>query len=387
MTLVAAPLILSKYLFQKKYRGILFVRLGLKIPRLQLDPEKSTLWVHAASLGEMRAAGIFIEKIRLEYPDHQIVTSCLTTTGFEEARKIPNVFSIILPSDLFTRHLIAKIEPDILFLVEGDIWPNMVHAAKKVIVVNGKLSERTAFFLQRFPFLRTLLLKPIDHWLVQSPIHRERLLNLGFPEEQIHVTGDIKASALADNSAPYPREGILLVSTHKGEERLLLEALLPTKTFLILAPRHPERFPEVEELLKELQVSYTLYSSKTTAPASQVLLIDQMGVLPQFYKACKVSIVGGSFVEGVGGHNLLEPLIYGSIPMFGPYIHKQLHLKEFLDLHEVGILTQPHEVFEKLEATLTDPQNLVRLQQRIAKAKESMGQALEKTLTTLKSLS
>ncbi len=376
-----APILLYKYLIRGKYRGILAIRLGIRVPDVVLEPNKAVLWVHAASLGEMRAAHSFVKKLQQQFPQKQILLSCLTNTGFQEAQKIAGAVAIILPSDLYTARLIKKVDPEVLFLVEGDIWPNMVREAKKVIVINGKISEKTALWFKRLPFIKRWLLDPIDLWCVQSLMHQERLIEAGVAPNRVIVTGDIKTSPVIDSVLAYSAKGILIASTHKGEERLLVEALLPLSELLMIAPRHPERFCEVAELLKEMGVSFVTYSSKEPLGSSQVLLIDAIGVLPQFYKAAKVSVLGGSFVQGIGGHNLLEPLFYDSIPVYGPFIEKQTHLKQILDLHEVGSCIGAKGVFDEVKSLLEGPGS----EERISSIKGQLGGALAKTMSILRS--
>ncbi|MBM3195056.1 MAG: hypothetical protein FJZ60_04745, partial [Chlamydiae bacterium] len=193
-TLVAAPAILFKYFFFGKYRGILLKRLGLSFDIPNVSDSKPVFWVHGVSLGEIRAASCFVDALQKDHPDHQIILSALTGTGYQAATKISGVIPYLLPSDLWTSLVMKRIDPKCLFLIEGDIWPNMVMSARRVLVVNGKISENTFFWVKWFPIAKRYLVDPIHFWAVQSEIYRDRLMKLGVFEEKVVVTGDIKGA-------------------------------------------------------------------------------------------------------------------------------------------------------------------------------------------------
>ncbi len=378
-TILAAPILLWKYLFQKKYRGVLLVRLGLSVPQVQLKSGEDCFWVHAVSLGEVRASKAFIARLQRAHPDTKIIFSTLTKTGFEELKKVENVIPVLLPSDLYTSTLVRRLNPKVLFLVEGDIWPNMVAAAKRVVVINGKISQRTLRWLQIFPFVKDLLLKPVDFWCVQSEIFLERLYRLGVEKEKISITGDIKTSMEPVAMEPFCKKGILLVSSHRGEEKVFLEQLLEKGLFLMVAPRHPERFDEVACLLDTMGVPYRRSSSDEAFEGSEpysVLLIDEIGVMPKYYRSAICTVVGGSLVEGIGGHNLIEPILYGSVPIYGPFVEKQRHLKSILSDRAIG--------FECTKATIASVvlgliDSLEVLKEQVKKI-ENIGEDFQKPL-------
>jgi len=381
-TLMAAPILVWKYLFQKKYRGVLLVRLGLSVPQVQAKSGEDCFWVHAVSLGEVRASKAFIARLQKAHPKTKIIFSTLTNTGFEELKKFENVFPVLLPSDLYTSTLVRRSNPKILFLVEGDIWPNMVAAAKKVVVINGKISQRTLRWLQMFPFVKDLLLRPVDFWCVQSEIFLERLLRLGVEKEKISITGDIKTAVEPVSVEPFHRKGVLLVSSHRGEERFFLEQLLEKGLFLMVAPRHPERFDEVANLLDAMGAPFCRSSSLEAFKGYKgseiypVLLIDQIGLMPKYYRSAMCTVVGGTLVEGIGGHNLIEPVLYGSVPIYGPFIEKQRHLKRILDDRGIG--------FECTKATIASVvlgliDSLEVLKEQVKKI-ENIGQDFQKPL-------
>lgn len=382
-TLVAAPAILFKYLFFGKYRGILLKRLGLSFDIPNVLDSKPVFWVHGVSLGEIRAASCFVDALQKDHPDHQIILSALTGTGYQAATKISGVIPYLLPSDLWTSFVMKRIDPKCLFLIEGDIWPNMVMSARRVLVVNGKISKNTFFWLKWFPIAKRYLVNPIHFWAVQSEIYRDRLLKLGVFEEKVVVTGDIKGAMRPNPTLPFSKKGLLLASTHHGEEELLLRALLPFDQMILLAPRHPERFDEVEQLLRKMGLLFTRSSDPKNIDHVQVLLIDEMGVLPKYYSSADCTIVGGSFIPKVGGHNLLEPILYGSVPLFGPWTEKQEHQKSLLQEHGVGFCLKIDEIKEGVVEILYEQDRLQNQKEKMVEIHAHMQRPLQATLECL----
>ena len=399
-TFFVAPFLICKSLFWGKYRGILLLRLGLRLPKIVVDPNKENLWVHAVSLGEVKAAKAFIDSLKKTYPKKGIYLSTLTQTGLMEANKIMGVVPFLLPGDLITWFLIRKIRPQTLFLVEGDVWPNMVLAAKNVIVINGKMSLKTARALQYFPFLKPLLLAPISFWCMQTQLYADRLKQLGVREGQIQVTGDIKISMQPVEATPFFKRGVLLASSHPMEENLVLNCLDRLGVFLMIAPRHPERFSEVEELLRAKNIPFfcsnkltlnhfgeSSVEEKFLQKGVRVLLINEIGKLPTFYRAAACTIVGGSLFPGVGGHNLIEPLLYDSFPLFGPYIDKQLHLKALLSEWNLYRDCTPENLQDRVLEFLDNPTLRSELEQSLKRARAFMDKPLALTLDRLRDLS
>jgi len=382
VTAFIAPAILYKYLFKGKYRGVLLIRLGLKRPIIPIEEGQSYFWVHAVSLGEAKAATLFVQQLQQNYPQTKVVFSCLTTTGLSVAKQIPGVIPLILPQDYLTKGLIKQVNPKAIFFVEGDLWPNMLDAKCPIYVLNGKISQKTAWILSRFSFVKQLLIEPVRFWCVQSDLVKDRLELLGVEPAKIAVTTDIKMSLEpVVKQMQYP-EGILVISTHPKEEELLMEQLLQLNKIIYLAPRHPERCKEVEQNLEKSKISFCRYG-ETLRDGDRVYLINKVGVLADFFYSCPVTIMGGSFIENIGGHNLVEPILYGSVPFYGPHIFKQLHLHKILQNSRLDGSTTIETLANDIQEKIFNPINYCTLQQAIEVCKKDWKRPLEQTCSIL----
>ncbi|MFI5334976.1 MAG: 3-deoxy-D-manno-octulosonic acid transferase, partial [Chlamydiales bacterium] len=320
-----------------KYRETLKQRFGLKLPDVSLLPGEKLLWIHAVSMGETRAVIPLFRLIRAQFPHVKIVISTTTETGHAEARRsMPEAKShFFLPFDFswiikkFMRHL----RPSCLILVESDIWYHLLNLAKKhgasVLLVNGKISERSTHRFQKIPAFSKQLFSQFDLYCVQNDLYRERFFSLGAPISKLHVTGNIKLDVIAKPMSSTEKQSfkeelgitdtdrvLVIGSSHEPEEEWLLSALdavwkhIPTLK-VVLVPRHPERFSRVAALLHEKHIDTLIYSKRSEKRGGErVVLIDAMGLLNSCYQIAEVAIVAGSFLPSVGGHNIFEPIIY-----------------------------------------------------------------------------
>ncbi|MBF5060104.1 3-deoxy-D-manno-octulosonic acid transferase [Candidatus Neptunochlamydia vexilliferae] len=343
------------FFFKGKYRKSLAARLKGKAPQ---GDKKLVIWLHAVSMGETKALSTLVPHIRRSHPDAFIFVTTVTETGQEEAKKIISEADAIhyLPFDFswVINPFVKILKPDLLILVEGDYWLNLLIAVKKeggkVVVANGKLSEKS---LKRYLAFRSFsrpLFNTVDHFCLQGETYLERFLKLGIPPEKLTITGNLKFDIPAKQgktlSLPL-EEGdkvITLGSTHEGEETLLLKQLAPflakdPHLKVLVVPRHPERFKRVKSLINHPQVT----------------VIDQMGVLPACYALSHLAIVGGSFVKGVGGHDVFEPAKMGVPSLFGPYMHTQVELDRALTQAGAGIKVDAAHLPAIVEKLLNDP--------------------------------
>jgi len=254
------------------------------------------------------------------------------------------VLHVYAPYDLpgAVSRFLKTINPDLLVIMETELWPNLVHGSAKsgvpVVLANARLSEKSARGYCRARWLAAPMLQELGTVAAQTVADGERFTNLGLPASTLQVTGNIKFDLELDDNAralaaqlrqqwqgEIGRPVWLVASTHRGEEEIILEAFrivrqhIP-KLLLVLVPRHPERFNEAADLC--LQLGFELVRrSSGHAPRSEIniLLGDTMGELPIFFGACDLAFVGGSLVP-VGGHNLIEPAAWGVPVLSGPHL-------------------------------------------------------------------
>ncbi|MBS0621192.1 MAG: 3-deoxy-D-manno-octulosonic acid transferase, partial [Verrucomicrobia bacterium] len=265
---------LPKLLFQwSKYKERIRARLGFDLPTFERG--KEVIWIHSVSVGETRAAVPLFEKLRQEHPNATLLISTTTETGLAEAKRaMPSATThFLLPLDLsfLMRRAIRHIQPSLLLLVESDFWYHLISLAKeagaKVVLVNGKISERSTMRFQKFPLFARKIFTPIDHLCLQSSLYETRFLQIGIPKEKITITGNLKLdhpTAKIPPSLEIPTEDPILTigSTHSPEEEYILDALESVwKEFprlkVLLVPRHPERFGAVANLLEAKKIPYS----------------------------------------------------------------------------------------------------------------------------------
>ncbi len=324
-------------------------RLGWGIPRR--DPGRKAIWIHAVSVGEVLSLQNLVAELRRRHPRWQIFFSTLTNTGYRLARQrikgTDGIFFVPFDFGWSVRRVLGALQPSVLVLAESEFWPNLLRLSHKrgvtVILANGRISDRS---FRRYRLLKRLaapLWAFVDLFLVQAAQDKSRLEELGADPGRVRIAGNLKSEirlkdwspadiARMKNRIGLPKGARLVVagSTREGEEALLLQGFGEARrragsVFLILAPRHPDRVDEVERICRG--AGWTV-GRRTTLRAGQewdVLIIDTLGELADFYALSDAAFVGGSLVPW-GGHNILEPAFYGRPVFFGPYMHNFAHL-------------------------------------------------------------
>ena len=299
------------------------------------------LWVHAVSLGETRAAVPLIGRMKRAYPDATVLLTHMTATGRAAGRLLfgDRVVQAWLPYDVpfAVRAFLAHYKPRAGLIVETELWPNLValahDAGVPIFLVNARMSEKSAAGYARVPTLARPMMASLAGVAAQSEADAARLSALGAPKPV--VTGNLKFDADIDDSAlalgrelrmrfGETRPVWLAGSTRAGEETLILDALaastLPPDTLTIIVPRHPQRFDEVAELLRQRGVPFVRRSDNAPVPADTgVVLGDSMGEMAGYCAAADVVFVGGSLVP-LGGQNLIEPIAAGRPTLVGPHM-------------------------------------------------------------------
>ena len=320
-------------------------RLGtLDATALGMVRSGSAFWVHAASVGELTAVRPLVARLRDRYPGRMCVVSTMTRTGLDVARNMPEAhLSLLFPLDAPTiaRRLLGQFRLEAFFFTETEIWPAFLTELHRVgvpaFMVSGRVSTRTAARTAIFrPVFRTALARVTC--CMQTAEDARRIVALGADPRYVQVAGSLKFDAApADPPAEVGRlaaaiglpERRLLVagSTRDGEEEPVLEAFARAAgghpdVVLLLAPRHPERFAAVADLVTARKLPLVRYSSlmagNGSVPNGAVVLLDAVGLLAHCYPLAVGAFVGGSLVPA-GGHNVLEPARAGRAVLFGPH--------------------------------------------------------------------
>jgi 3-deoxy-D-manno-octulosonic-acid transferase len=317
------------------------LRIGERFGRYHGTVSGTVYWIHAVSVGETRAATPLVQRLKVAYPSATIVLTHMTAAGREAGQTLfgDHVVQSWLPYDVpfAVRAFYAHFRPAAGFLLETELWPNLVAAAHAagipLYLVNARLSERSARGYRRFEALSRPMLGRLAGVAAQSAADAARLAELGAPEPI--VTGNLKFDVTVPPAALELGAGFrtrfgatrptwLAASTRDGEEALVLDALarrsLPGNPLLVLVPRHPQRFATVAELLRGRGVPF-VRRSEGGAPVPAdigVVLGDSMGEMPAYYAAADVAFVGGSLLP-LGGQNLIESLALGTPVLIGPH--------------------------------------------------------------------
>lgn len=334
------------------FRGESFkvsARLGRPPESLSSKAGHPTVWVHAVSVGEVNAVRALID--RLLTRNLEIWLSTTTQTGQKQARSLfhgkAQIFYFPLDWKLVCRRYLKRIQPDVILLVETEIWPNFVVSASRlkipVVLVNGRISDQSFKYYRKFRFILQSLLACFSDFCMQSEEDLDRIRRLGAPEPKTNCTGNLKfdyetitnrenevLKELIKSNLKNSADDILLVcgSTKPGEEELLLLAFESLRRDfdhlkLIIAPRHPHRGDEVTALVKETGFSYLQRSrnefGEKNEGSTDILILDSIGELASLYEIADLVFIGGSLVPA-GGQNVIEPAAYGKPILFGPHM-------------------------------------------------------------------
>lgn len=334
---LAAPVIYARLLWRgvtgRESRGDIAERFGRR-PEPQTTGE--TIWLHAASNGELQSAKSLISLLLQQRPDLTLLITCNSVTGkaLVKGWALPRVTVQLAPLD-FRRHaraLLARYRVKALLIIENELWPNRIavcHSlAIPVALIGARLSSRSARMWQRFGMVS--LFERIQLLSAQDAASESRFLTLGVPDKAQREKVNLKAAYEVDASQLsdplYPRAHMLLAaSTHPGEDALTLEAYGAARQEwpelrLILAPRHPRRAEDIKAIIEGAGLSCSLRSEGAEPDGStDVFLADTLGEMDRWYHAAALCFVGGSFVD-VGGHTPFEPASHGCALVHGPYV-------------------------------------------------------------------
>jgi len=386
-----SPYFVYQAIRYKKYIGSLRQRLGFLPITFNIDAEES-IWIHAVSVGEALTARALAADLKARYPRLRLFLSTTTMAGQQVARRslssVDAVFYFPFDWTLIVRRTLRLVRPRVFVMMETEIWPNLLRECRrggvKTVLINGRISSRSypRYRLVRRFFARVLA--DVDRFCMQSEESARRLAELGADPARITVTGSLKFDSLelpAPAAHGRPRERVLRFfrvspsrtvivagSTLRGEETAVLRAFVRIKTahpgaLLVVAPRHPERFREVERLARDAGFVTAMRSELPidAEPRADVVVLDTMGELAQLYQVATAVFVGGSLVDQ-GGHNILEPAIFGKPIVFGGHMQNFKEIADAFVTNDAAIqVRSDQELDEALLTLVTDPVRRARL--------------------------
>lgn len=354
------------------------------------------IWIHAVSVGEVMAAIPLLKKLREKYPSKSLMLSTITDTGQKVAReRVPEgtmVFYLPFDIPIILKKVFERMRPELLITIETELWPNLFKISRQygipVILMNGRISEKSLKGYKKASFFMKEVLSNVALFCMQSEMDAERISSIGVNEGRIKVLGNFKFDIKPPSKIPEWSErmkGPVLIagSTHEGEEEFLISVYMKLKKDftdlnLILAPRHPERFKNVEDLLRSKGLSFikrSAFSSELPTPNSElktlkgtVILLDTVGELSAVYGISDIAIIGKSF-KGYGGQNPLEPAYWGKPIVCGLHMENFPFIKDFyregaaFEVDEDGLYSKLRELLllpEKAKETGLKAQQLYK---------------------------
>ncbi len=314
---------------------------------------ENCIWIHAASVGEIKASVPFLKKIISS--GYNVLLTTITPAGrnYASTLNIKGLSISYAPFDsiILTCYAVRRVKPAVLVILETEIWPNLIVSASKahvkIVSINARLSQKAA---KNYMYIRStmaFLLNRFQLICVQTPDDAGRFSGFGVDRHKIHITDNIKYAVMAEKKTMptynikslFPNRRIIIAgSTHSGEEQIVVNCFKSLKQYfdallLILAPRHINRINEVEGIIEEAGLTCVKFSSLSKSIVTgkfDILLLDTIGELSNIYSIGDAVFIGGSMVP-VGGHNLIEAVIYKKPVIYGQYINS---IKEFVSLLE-----------------------------------------------------
>jgi 3-deoxy-D-manno-octulosonic-acid transferase len=372
-----------------------FPRLGLKLPTEPRPAGAPRLWLHGVSVGEIQAAVPLVHELRSLLPQAAFIISTGTETGQMLARKHFAPLGALVcyfPLDIpwAVQRYLDYLRPQVFIGLESEIWPNFLslahHRGVRLALVNGRLSDQSLRKFVKYSRYLYEIFNLYDLVAAGSLPDYQRFQRLGIASNKLHLTGNLKYDRLlqgrddaqlaefrrilhhAETAGPV----WLAASTHPGEEAVVLDAyeqLLPPYPALelILAPRHPQRAPDLARLVEPRGLSCQLWSRLKSGHETRrhpVVIIDTIGDLFTLYGAADVTFIGGSLVPH-GGQNILEPAAWGRAPIYGPHLENFLWAKAILEEVGAGIMvTDAASLAQAVQHSLTQPETSAALGRR-----------------------
>lgn len=364
LRILITPFIYLYMLVNKEKKEFFYKRINQNLDILK---KEEYIWVHCSSVGEVNLSEALVKKILSERKERVLLT-VMTDTGMGTAKekyKDNNRMDILyFPLDYrkVIRNILEKIEMKILILIETEIWPNLIsesHKKGKVIIVNGRISDRSFGRYKKLSFYLKNLFKDVDKFYMQSKLDSEKIIEIGADKNRVETLGNLKfdielekydektKDEFKKSLGVYQRKVFTAGSTRTGEYETIFKVFKKlTDTLLILVPRHIERVPEIETLIKKEGMTYKKYSKidSDNFEKTDIILVDKIGVLRKLYSIADIAFVGGTLVD-IGGHSLLEPLFYGKTPIFGPYLQNVKDISKEILKKNIGYKVENADEF------------------------------------------
>ncbi|MBR4355765.1 MAG: hypothetical protein IKP96_04280 [Elusimicrobiaceae bacterium] len=398
----AAIMVVLGFLFSSR-RGVL-AHLGQELhERFGLEKEgtipQEAIWLHCASVGEVLSIKTLIAQLKEIY-NRDIIVTTTTQAGKETALKNSLITKVFLvPLDFYPacRRFIRIAKPYRLFLVEREIWPNLLEAAYRAGVptalVNGRISAKSARAYGWVKPLFKRVLGTLSFAALQTENSAKRYEALGVERQRLFVCGNVKYDTLNDAPSKLSEVDKLLTalgwngkpllvlgSTHPQEETMLLRAapeFIKNEIKIIFAPRHLERVTEIRDTLRQSGLPHAFISDKTFPKQTAILCADVMGLLPSLYARATLTFVGGS-VANKGAHNLLEPAILSKTVLFGPHFYNAPHTAQALLENGGGILVNEQNFKSTVLRLIKEKEQLENMSQKARKTALSFKGATQK---------
>ena len=335
MLYVLLPIALVKLWWRGRREPGYRMRVGERFGHYRFEPAQAVLWIHAVSVGEVRAAAPLVRALQEELTGHELLITCSTAAGRDTLKQMygESVSSAWLPYDYpgAVRKFVERFRPHLGVLMETEIWPNLLATCTAfrvpVVLANARMSERSARGYARWDRLTRPAFASLAAACAQSEADAARLATLG--ANPVPVCGNLKFDMTPDAAqaeagrawrAALGRPVVVLASTREGEEKLLLDALSASTSsaLALFVPRHPQRFDAVAALIGPTAPRRS--RGESPRPQDRFFLGDTMGEMAFYYAAADVAIIGGSFLP-LGGQNLIEACATGTPVVFGPSMY------------------------------------------------------------------
>jgi 3-deoxy-D-manno-octulosonic-acid transferase len=409
---VMSPYLAWQAVRYRKYIRNLRQRFGYLPISFNLDGDES-IWIHAVSVGEVLTARALLPQLRERYPRLQIFLSTTTMTGQQIAKTnlqyVDEVFYFPFDLGFTVARTLRLVKPRLFIMMETEIWPNLLRACRragvKTVLVNGRISSRSypRYRLGR-PFFRRVLAN-VDRFCMQSEESARRIVDIGAEPDKVVVTGSLKFDSMDVDSPAHDRGRnrvlryfriagdrpvLIAASTHKGEDEAVLEVFQRIRarvpdTLLIIAPRKPERFDDVEQLARRggWNVARRSELRVDAEPRHDIVVLDVIGELAQLYQVATAVFVGGSLVDQ-GGHNIIEPAVFGKAIVFGPHMQNFAEIaRAFLENEAAIQVRSARELEHALLGLLNDPVRRASLGAAARALVEANRGARGKTMTAI----